>query len=1060
MESLDSAAESSYSLYTQLKSTFNSFIPIDSFVDIAEQSVINTYSCDGSSIVTIAESSLSSCVDSALKSIYDIETSITQPDSDETTKLHFYSEMLDEDEISSEINSYSFFMDSDIVSIPRSDNATLYCNPTFSTDCDKKEDFFSSSSIVEALRSSFVSNQSPSCDISESMEVECSDETSSVVSLSGVISNSSMLYYPAAAFLHPSLPVDVSYRAKYDPASSLSIKSSSFSGFRRGIAIIIDTTIDETIKYFLDSEDGLVTSAINILRDISDMILSGLTPLDYFTILSTDGEYNGSLEASSDSCTHFRGLAKATPLTVSKARLSLADYFEGMNISSLQTLTVQDLSFSSFVNDAQSSISQAFQDAASLLFSSLTSNVGAQTVLREKLASSPLGSANINVSPSKMFNISSNRPLVSPSPLYIICISLGSLFPHSFSSFFYSNIDIHNTYNPIIPIFYRVSLASFAKDNGLVSGIHYIDNTEMTLRRIVKERNGIYELIDVSKYHELGGGSVHQNIDEISGVLDGLNLWYHGSESSILKGIDDRMTKFFTQHAFRLFRLLVDCPSEYLVNENGDTLCDPFYSSKLLPVVMVPTHGMLYNRQSIVLSKLVYTGDSFVTIFMQLDSKQLISLVSHPSISDMSYFSIFRPDGTILSHPILNSTGITPQQIQIDDLEQFHLSGTTSTGGSTFSDSIFGSTYSLNIDQGNITVDTIRYLYDGRFQDVSTTYFWKYIHKYDIIIVFSLASVDYSISILQPPIHRCEDIGVENPLIEGKFCSCDLVYGYISQAVESLQTKYDYILGYNVYPEDTLRSNIQLMRTHTATHVPPSDHNFDVINDIFGEDSPFLLNPLLIEEDFFQKASDDLSRNYSNPSNENASIFYETPIIEANIFSLLSPTFISSFSDLDEWDSNVLSIGVSGLSGIFISFPGESFDTSYSPLETPWFIQTKHSVEDLIITGPTNIFETTGFNMSQKILFDEQMIGVATIGLSIDTISDVFASSSLIDSSSSITYVITDSATVLQSSISSHTMLITEATASEEQIFLGALDPCVFQSLVSAEIIVKYSNVQ
>ncbi|GKT34914.1 hypothetical protein ADUPG1_008178 [Aduncisulcus paluster] len=98
--------------------------------------------------------------------------------------------------------------------------------------------------------------------------------------------------------------------------------------------------------------------------------------------------------------------------------------------------------------------------------------------------------------------------------------------------------------------------------------------------------------------------------------------------------------------------------------------------------------------------------------------------------------------------------------------------------------------------------------------------------------------------------------------------------------------------------------------------------------------------------------------------------------------------------------------------------------------------------------------------MSQKILFDEQMIGVATIGLSIDTISDVFASSSLIDSSSSITYVITDSATVLQSSISSHTMLITEATASEEQIFLGALDPCVFQSLVSAEIIVKYSNVQ
>ncbi|GKT32835.1 hypothetical protein ADUPG1_006893, partial [Aduncisulcus paluster] len=341
----------------------------------------------------------------------------------------------------------------------------------------------------------------------------------------------SMFVSPASHFLDADLAASVASRANFDPRSTIEYKTGISLGMRRGIGIVIDTTVDSVLSSVLEDED-IAEYAIHALKRTTDLILSQFTDNDYFTVFSTDGVFNG-VPIQDNENTSLSGLYRSESATLDYIRDQMIDYFD--NISPLSLCQQTSIPRSMRVEEhADTPRMEAIVSASNYICAAQSSDVTLETVIAERVESL------IGFSTSQQ-NMSDSHPLPAGSPLYLVVISLGSIFHESFPTSLSKQLTSNNS--NIIPIILRLTLEQFDDTNP-----SWRQKSPYFARKAACTLNGMYFEVDVLQMKE--------GLEEEEVSVDIIHRFEYTQDAKQLIKIERDLENFFFAHCFSIFRYI------------------------------------------------------------------------------------------------------------------------------------------------------------------------------------------------------------------------------------------------------------------------------------------------------------------------------------------------------------------------------------------------------------------------------------------------------------------------------------------------------------------------
>ncbi|GKT36017.1 hypothetical protein ADUPG1_009058, partial [Aduncisulcus paluster] len=379
------------------------------------------------------------------------------------------------------------------------------------------------------------------------------------------------------------------------------------------------------------------------------------------------------------------------------------------------------------------------------------------------------------------------------SPLYLVVISLGSIFHESFPTSLSKQLTSNNS--NIIPIILRLTLEQFDDTNP-----SWRQKSPYFARKAACTLNGMYFEVDVLQMKE--------GLEEEEVSVDIIHRFEYTQDAKQLIKIERDLENFFFAHCFSIFRYIgPQCDGSMCsIKDSGLNIpismhigIEPFLNSNVVRLIVpFPTiEGHFRGTTVFELNLAYFDTDLFTWSGVNRD-------LTYPFIINSDY---------LIYHP-RNSIGVS-----IDDVEVID---------GTFSLSIAALPLELNVDSG--TKESAK-LYSpdvstGSVFEMSVSYFWQYPLD-GLVIFFSVGDPDL-IDISTSVTTACEgdDDGVCVPQYTN-LQSSRFVWDGVSENTEDIWTTL-------VFEESSPRGAYSSLN-HVGVHLPVSLSSEDIDSDLVEE---------------------------------------------------------------------------------------------------------------------------------------------------------------------------------------------------------------------------------
>ncbi|GKT15678.1 hypothetical protein ADUPG1_010764 [Aduncisulcus paluster] len=557
-------------------------------------------------------------------------------------------------------------------------NLSYFIPPTFHSTCSQaKRDF----ALAHAIKQTVGSDYDESIGgLSTYMNAYLYGETNNMfIGFQRVVGTNGLEFtYPAiysgASFDDAS--VSVSSRMTRDPLDQPGIVASSSFVMRRGVVIVLDTTIDKLILPLLSHEIGGnvfdrsslgtnvsvsddVTSILSqvtyqslllsLLSSLSEYI-SSLNDNTYLAIVDTSGEWRGHLfpESSTAAKTCYGqatstkrtgGLARMTVEARTKLIANIKRYLGSM--SDLSSHTIDNTANAHYAEE-NSPLFSATSLAIQLLRAAIDPSVALTDILDEKISSMSYSSRT-----ERDILHESARPLAYGSPLSIVFMSLGAT-PHTYFLPWLKRQMNSIPGAPILPIWMFLDSqkallngygeyenSSFAETNDpslFLSLQHNVSQID-TIFSHLREMRGAVLRIDVPSASEAvlsliktyGGESLILGASLCGTITNcdrNIIAWAEmfGMSTDITNVIGD-VKRIDVSYAFQTF-IGLRCSMSDATDITDCTHNIPFISS-IIPNVFAPSSDPVNGKATMTISKALFNADleivGYVMTYIDLD---------------------------------------------------------------------------------------------------------------------------------------------------------------------------------------------------------------------------------------------------------------------------------------------------------------------------------------------------------------------------------------------------------------------------------------------------------